>query len=122
MAEFGIGSDLMRALQLRLKMYGDVLGEAADIHRDVVYTETMKRAKASPRWVGVADFIDTWDENDRMWIGVREPQMISEAQAAEYGTEGWPPDPIMRTMDESARLAAARASEYVNSMFGGAVE
>ena len=109
----------MRALELRLQMYGDVLQETAGIQRDVVMTETMKRANASPRWVHVADFIDTWDENDRMYIGVREPQMISEAQAAEYGTEGYPPDPIMRTMDEAARVAAARASEYIGSRFGG---
>lgn len=119
MAEFRLGSDLMRALELRIQMYGEVLEGVAGIQRDVVMTEVMKRAKASPRWVHVADFIDTWDENDRMWIGVREPQMISEAHAAEYGTEGYPPDPVMRTMDEAARVANARASEFVNTRFGG---
>ena len=105
MSTIEIRDDLLRALELRLEMYGHAVREGMNEVRDVVQTETMKRANASPRWVHVADYIDTWDENDRYWIGVRQPEFISEAQAAEYGTEGYPPDPILRTVDEMVRHA-----------------
>ena len=121
MYEFQLGSDLLRALDTRIQMYGEVLDEAHGIAHDVVRTEVMKRAKADPRWVHVADFIDTWDENDRMWIGIRSPQFISEAQAAEYGTDEYPPSAIMRTLDDVARLANARSAEHINAKFGVAV-
>lgn len=119
MAEgFEIAADLVRALELRLELYGEAATDAFGIAKDVVYTETMRRAHASPRWVKVADFLDAWDENDRYWIGVRAPEYISEAQAIEYGTEEYPPDPIMRTMDDVARMAGARATAHLTSKFG----
>ena len=118
MHEFELGSDLLHNIEKRTKIYRDVLKEADGIAHDVVYDEVMKRANADPRWVHVADFIDTWDENDRMWIGVRSPQMISEAHAAEYGTDEYPPSPIMRTLDDAARLASARSKEHINAKFG----
>lgn len=115
---FTIPADLIRALEHRIELYGNIVDEARGIAHDVVATETMRRAKASPRWVHVADFIDTWDENDRYWIGVRGPEMVSEAFAAEYGTDEYPPDPLFRTLDDISRAAASRAGEFMTSKLG----
>lgn len=121
MATIDFRADLLRALELRLEMYAAATEEGIDMVQDVVRTETMKRAEASPRWVHVADYIDTWDENDRYWIGVREPQMISVAQAAEYGTDEYPPEPLMRTLDSATRMAYARANYHIAGKFGGGI-
>jgi hypothetical protein len=117
-AGFEISADLMRALEARLQEYGEATTEAYGVAREVVQTEVMRRAHASPRWVHVADNIDTWDENDRYWIGVRSPEFVSEAFAAEYGTEGYPPTPLMRTLDSAARLASVQASKFLGGRLG----
>ena len=115
---FEISADLMRALETRLMEYGQAADQAYGVARSVVQTEVTRRAQASPRWVKVADEIDTWDENDRMWIGVRSPQFVSEAFAAEYGTEEYPPDPLLRTLDAVGRIAAQRASGFLVGRLG----
>lgn len=118
MAGFEISADLMRALEARLHEYGEAANEAYGIARDVVRTEVMRRAQASPRWAPVADYIDTWDENDRYWIGVRSPEFVSEAFAAEYGTDDYPPDPVMRTLDSAARVASLHVTRYLRGRLG----
>lgn len=118
MGDFEFSADLLRSLENQLYAYGESAQEAGQLAGEVVKTEVMRRAHASPRWVHVADDIDTWDENDRLLIGVRSPQMISEAQAAEYGTEEYPPDPLMRTLDSAARIAGQRADGMLIGRFG----
>ena len=119
MAGFEISADLMRALEAKLLEYGEAAEEAYGIARNTIETEVLRRSQASPRWVKVADEIDTWDENDRFWVGVRSPEFVSEAFAAEYGTDEYPPDPLMRTLDATARIAAHRASGFLMGRLGG---
>lgn len=119
MAGFEIPADLVRALEAQVLEYGQAAQEAYGIARTTVQTEVMRQAKASPRWVKVADEIDTWDENDRFWVGVRTPEFVSEAFAAEYGTEEYPPDPLVRTLDATARVAAHRADGFLMARLGG---
>jgi hypothetical protein len=118
-AGFQIPADLVRALEAQLLEYGQAADEAFGIARTTIQTEVMRRAEASPRWVKVADEIDTWDENDRFWIGIRSSEFVSEAFAAEYGTEDYPPDPLMRTLDQTARVAGLRADGFLMARLGG---
>lgn len=122
MAGFEISADLMRALEAKVLEYGEAATEAYGIARTTIKTEVLRRSEASPRWVKVADEIDTWDENDRFWIGVRSDEFVSEAFAAEYGTDEYPPDPIMRTLDATARIASARATGFLVGRLGGSAE
>jgi len=115
---FEIPADLVRSLDQRLQTYMESATDAYGEVKDVVYTEVMRRAEASPRWVKVADFIDAWDDEDRFWVGVRSPDFVSEAFASEYGTDEYPPDPILRTLDDVSRMAAARADGLLNSKLG----
>jgi phosphoribosylaminoimidazole-succinocarboxamide synthase len=118
MAGFEISADLIRALEAKVMEYGEAANEAYGIARETVKSEVMRRAQASPRWVKVADEIDTWDENDRFWVGVRSPEFVSEAFAAEYGTDEYPPEPLLRTLDAAARVASHKANGFLVSRLG----
>lgn len=117
-AGFTIPVEMIRALERRVALFSEASMEAWGIARDVLYTEVMRRAQADPRWVGVADFIEAWDENDRYVIGVTNTEYVSQAFAAEYGTEDYPPSPLMRTMDEAVRMASSRATQHLISRVG----
>jgi hypothetical protein len=79
--------------------------EQSDQSQQFLYDEVMQRIGASDRWVGLADYVDTWTEHDRFWIGIRGPMYISEAFAAEYGTDDYPPDPVFRGLDDNPQQA-----------------
>ncbi len=117
-ASFTISVEFMHALERKVALFSEASMEASGVARDVLYTEVMRRANADPRWVGVADFIEEWDENDRYVIGVTDNEMISQAFAAEYGTEDYPPAPLFRTMDEAMRMASVRATSHIISRVG----
>ena len=118
MTTVDIPTEAIRALERRVALFSETSMEAYGVVRDVLFTEVMRRARADPRWVGVADFIDAWDENDRFVVGVRDDEMVSQAFAAEYGTEDYPPSPLLRTMDEAMRMASARATSHIASRIG----
>ena len=118
MAAVTIPVEMIRALERRVALFSETSMEAQGVARDVLYTEVMRRANADPRWVGVADYIEAWDEHDRYIIGVTDEQYVSQAFAAEYGTEDYPPSPLFRTMDDAIRMAAMRATTHINSRIG----
>jgi hypothetical protein len=109
---------MIRALERRVALFSETSMEAYGVARDVLYTEVMRRAHADPRWVGVADYIEEWDENDRYYIGVTDTEYVSQAFAAEYGTEDYPPAPLLRNMDDAVRMASMRANALVLSRVG----
>lgn len=118
MAGFEISADLYRSLRAQVNDIVTTVEEAQQIIEQHLYDTVQQRAKDNPRWIGVADHIDTWDENDRFWIGVRGPEFASEAFVAEYGSNGYPPAPIFRTLDNDVRTAAAKASVHMASRLG----
>lgn len=121
MAGFAFPADTVSALERRLQGM-IVAGEAARTAvRREVYDEAVSRAQTSTRWADLAEHLEVWDENDRFWVGVRSPQFVSEAFAAEYGTEEYPPEPILRQLDGAARLAAHRSRGHVVAANVGAV-
>ena len=118
MAGFDITVDFLDMLEQHVEDISVATAEASQIAKDHLYDEVQRRAAESPQWIGAADNIDTWDESDHFWIGVRSPQFVSIAFAAEYGTEEFPPEPILRTLDDATRSAAAKASIHLNARLG----
>lgn len=114
MAGFEISSSMLNGLEDLIEDYGVAISEAEELAKNYLLDATQRAAEADPRWVRLADYIDTWDENDRFWIGIREPQYVSEAFAAEYGTADYPPAPILRTLDAAAREASLNATSYLD--------
>jgi hypothetical protein len=74
-------------------------------------------ARSSPRWIGLSDYIDTWDEHDRFWVGIRGPMFVSDAFAAEYGTDEYPPAPLFRLTDAATRAASSAADVVLRNRF-----
>lgn len=118
MASFSIPADFYKTLSHHVGHLSRVAEESAAVAQSHVFDEVQRRAAESPRWIGVADYIDTWDDQGRMWVGVRAPQFVSQAYAAEYGTEDFPPDPILRTLDSANRMAATKAEQHFTSQVG----
>ena len=118
MAGFDISADLYRSLRANVATVFNSVKEAEVIIQNHLFDVVQQQAKADPRWIGVADSIHTWDENDRFWIGVDDPEFVSEAFAAEYGTDEYPPSPIFRTLGAETRNAAAKASMHLSGRLG----
>lgn len=115
MSGFEISADMLNTLNHQVGSFIAAAEEASNQAKEAVHSEVLRRANASERWVGLAEHIDTWDENDRFWIGVRGIDFVSEAFAAEYGTDEYPPDPLMRTVDALARHEVLVGSSSIGS-------
>ena len=108
MAGFSLPADVMRAFQSHYGSLQARLLEAQENIQQDVLAEAKSKAVQSDRWAEMVDQIEVWSEFDRFWVGVRSPQFISQAFAAEYGTDEYPPEPILRQMAEVTRNAAAK--------------
>ena len=120
---FEISSFMLDDLGRLVRSYAEEAVEAGEAGREAALGVVQDLARSNPRWIGLADNIDTWDEEDRFWIGVRGPNFVSEAFAAEYGTDDYPPAPLFRLNDAAARAASFAADQYLHNRFvgGGAI-
>lgn len=93
---------------------------AVSVARQTVLDEIRSAASTHPQWgPQLAEEIDTWDENDRLWYGVRGPEFASETLVAEFGLDKTPPSGLLRTLDSTMQLAAARGSGMLVNGRGG---
>ena len=99
----------------------EVAANASQYLQDAV----IDRARQRPDWVNMADNIETWSEDGRLVIGVRDREMVSAAFAMEYGTETAAPSPFFRTMGAitertkrymERELMARRGSSVIKGM------
>lgn len=108
MASFQLSYATARGID---EFYSDLMVRAEEYSygvQEAVLDEAKTRAQSSERWSGLVDEIDTWTEYDRFWVGVRGVEYVSDAFAAEYGTESYPPEPLLRTLDEAYSSASKR--------------
>ena len=113
MAGFEIPAHAVDALEREIWSFYGQVGQVKDSFQQELLQAIKVKAQAMPQWAGITDWIDTWDENDRMWFGVRGSEFESEAFAAEYGTEEQAPGGLLRTLDERVLAASVRASDSV---------
>lgn len=109
MAGFTLPAQALDQLETHLRQTAD-LAEVARVRANQLVLEDIRdRARAHPAWAPMADHIDTWDENDRTWWGIRGPEFESETMVAEYGTDKLPPSGLLRSLDATMLRAAQRA-------------
>jgi len=122
MAEIDVPVDFFNSIMQQVDDLAMVADEAVKVGQQHLLQSARERAAQSPAWDGVGERIDTWDEDDRFWIGVRGPSFVSEAYAAEYGTETSRPSPVLRSVNSDAQQASEVASDYVKSRLGNRVQ
>jgi hypothetical protein len=118
MAEIGVPADFFKSIMQQVDDIATVADEATRVGQAHLLQSARERAAQSPAWDGVGEHIDTWDDGDKFWIGVRGPTFISQAFMAEYGTDGVRPSPVLRAMNIDAQQASEVASEHVKSRLG----
>jgi hypothetical protein len=106
MAEIGVPADFFKSIMQQVDDIATVADEATRVGQAHLLQSARERAAQSPAWDGVGEHIDTWDDGDKFWVGVRGPAFISQAFMAEYGTDGVRPSPVLRAMNIDAQQAS----------------
>ena len=113
---FEIPSHAVDALEQHMLLHAQAAHDATVLAHRSVLDDVREAAAAHPSWgPELAAQIDTWDENDRTWIGTRGAGFESQAFAAEYGDDKRAPSGHMRTLDNTMNLAAQRAQQHLAS-------
>ncbi len=118
-----IPESFMRELARAPYALSDAAEQQSDESKEYLYNEVMRRVGASERWVGLADYVDSWTEYDRFWVGIRGKMYVSEAFAAEYGTDEYPPDPVFRVLDDvpAKPLPGYKSEASQNEVVAGSI-
>lgn len=113
---FEIPSHAVDALEQHMLLHAQAAHDATVLAHRSVLDDVRDAAAAHPSWgPELAAQIDTWDENDRTWIGIRGAGFESQAFVAEFGDDMHAPSGLMRTLDNTMNLAAQRAQQHLAS-------
>lgn len=109
-----IGGDFLAALDdyaqdVTRSSYG-----AAAAGVDKFQQQLRADARDHPRWTGVADSIEAWDEGGRLAYGVRN-QALHEAMDAEFGDADNAPVALIRTAHRAKSAASQAMDDYLRS-------
>lgn len=93
-----IGAGFFAALDKYAQAVNSAVLESAERTMVGVQNNLRAAAKRSERWKPLAEHIETWSQDGRFVVGVRNADVLNEAMAAEYGDEYNPPDPLIRSV------------------------
>jgi hypothetical protein len=87
---------------------------------EFLHTQVQERAALDPDWSELADDITVWSQDGKLWIGINNLDLVSQAFALEYGDEVRPPNALFRTLTGEIHAASRNMSETMqNSGFAG---
>jgi hypothetical protein len=116
MAQVGISQDWLDEMsrfveELRTRSIEEAEDTARYLHERVV-----EQARQTPGWEALADEIEVWSQDGKLWIGVRNTQYVSEAWVAEYGDETRAPTGFMRSF--GGEVISPNATNAVTARWG----
>jgi len=76
------------------------------------------KARDTEGWSDLADDIEVWSADGKLWIGVRNTALISQAFLLEYGDESRPPSPMLRTLTEEFRQTGQMMKNQMQADYG----
>ena len=98
MAGFAISPSWMRSI----RRYADRLQadaqEASDKAVSFLHDRVRERAQQTPEWSDLADNIEVWSKDGKLYVGINNLDYVSQAMAIEYGDEVRPPNALFRTL------------------------
>jgi len=118
MATIGLNQQWFDALaQYAEGLQADALRSARDA---INYLQEAVRTKAreTEGWADLADDIEVWSTDGKLWIGVRDTALISEAFLLEYGDEEHAPSALLRTLSPEFREAGLMMRERLRTEYG----
>jgi hypothetical protein len=77
-----------------------------------------EKARHTPGWTDLADEIQVWSQDGKLWIGINNQQFTSEAWALEYGDRDNAPNSMFRTLTDQVRLTNEHARTSAISRYG----
>lgn len=87
---------------------------------EFLHGQVQERANLDPDWSDLADDITVWSEDGKLWIGVNNLEMVSQAFALEYGDEVRPPNALFRTLTGEIQAASRHLDQHMEAAgFGG---
>jgi hypothetical protein len=104
-----IGVDFFAALDEYAKAANAAVQESAEATMFNVQEGMKAAARKNERWMPVAEHIETWSQDGRFVVGIRNADVMSEAVAAEYGDAENPPVPLIRSVDAMYGGSAMRS-------------
>jgi hypothetical protein len=93
-----IGAGFFAALDRYAQAVNLAAQESAERTMVSVQDNLRAAAKRSERWQPLAEHIETWTQDGKYVIGVRNADVMSDAMSAEYGDEKHPPVPLIRSI------------------------
>ena len=93
-----IGAGFFAALDAYAQAVNEAVRESAERTMTKVQDDLRAAARKSERWLPVAEHIETWSQDGKYVVGVRNADVMSEAMSAEYGDPANPPIPLIRSL------------------------
>lgn len=94
-----VGVDFFAALDEYAKAANEAVQQSAQAAMEDLQKGMKDIASKTERWMPIAEHIETWTQDGKYVIGVRNTEVMSAAVAAEYGTADHPPSPLIRSVD-----------------------
>jgi hypothetical protein len=76
------------------------------------------KARDTEGWAEIADDIEVWSSDGKLWIGVRNTALISTAFLLEYGDENREPSPLLRTLTGEFRQTGEMMKNQMVADYG----
>ncbi len=93
-----IGAGFFAALDAYAQAVNNAARESAERTMTMVQDNLRAAARQSERWLPIAEHIETWSQDGKYVVGVRNADVMSEAMSAEYGDPANPPIPLIRSV------------------------
>src|SRR5262245_1055628 len=97
MAQVGISQDWLDEMSAFVDELRQRSVEEADDTARYLHEQVVEQARHTPGWEALADEIEVWSQDGKLWVGVRNTQYVSEAWVAEYGDESHIPSGLLRS-------------------------
>jgi hypothetical protein len=113
-----IGADFLAALGEYTQAVHEAVQEASKLAMENIQNSLRESARLNERWKNVSDHIESWSQDGRLVVGIRNTEVMSEAMSAEYGDADNPPVPMFRNMKAATMEASEKMDSYLHSVFG----
>lgn len=90
----------------------------ADSAVNTLQDKVQTKARETPGWSELADDIEVWSADGKLWVGIRNTALMSEAFLLEYGDQEQTPSPLLRTLTAEFRETGQQMRNQMMADYG----